>query len=471
MMRRLIGLLLAVSVAGFAHAAQPAPTPPTSDLSLTIYNSNLALVQDHRVVDLPAGRSKLELKDVSAAIRPETATLTGGGVTVLEQNFDFDLLTPQKMMQKAVGRQIQIVRINPGNGQETRETATVLSANGGVVLQIGDRIEVLRDDGVPTRVIFDKVPETLRAQPTLSVMVTTDHAGPRAIDLSYLTTGLGWKADYVALFDEAKGQLDVQGWITLTNTSGSEFDDAKTLLVAGDVAIDGDTPQPWIDRNRFRPGAVVQPGAEASDTPSVGDFHLYPLPDRTTVADRQTKQVGFITAQAVRARKLYQYKALGFQSLDQPQHVDAVINFDNTAAAGLGHPLPAGTVRLYQRDASGQAQFIGESAIDHTPQGSDLSLKTGQAFDVTVQPTVVASHISSDFLTTLSNSASMSYAIHNAKASPVVVEVRQGGFWLNGRVVKESQKGRKIDAYSRAWDVDVPAHGVATLTFTVQSGL
>ena len=467
-MRRLIGPVLALAAASSALAAEPAP--PASDLSLTIYNANLALVQDHRIVDLPAGRSRLELKGVSAAIRPETATLTGGGVTVLEQNFDFDLLTPEKMMEKAVGRDVQIVRTNPGNGQETRETATVLSANGGVVLKIGDRIEVLRDDGVPTRVIFDKVPETLRAQPTLSVMVATDHAGPRPIDLSYLTTGLGWKADYVLLFDEAKSQLDLQGWITLTNTSGTGFDQVKTLLVAGDVAQEGENVQPWNNANRFRGGAMVQAGSEASDTPSVGDFHLYPLPERTTIADQQTKQVGFIAAKAVPAHKLYRYVATGFQSLDEPAHVESLLAFENGAGDGLGHPLPAGTVRMYQRDAAGQAQFIGEYAIGHTPAGAQLWLKSGEAFDVTVQPTAVALHLDPDPRKTLNNSASMSYAIHNAKAEPVVVVIRQEGFWLNGRIVKETVPSRKVDASTRAWDVPVPAHGDATLTFTVQSG-
>jgi len=454
-------------LAGGAACAQ-APTSG-SDLSITIYNSNLALVQDHRVVDVPAGRSRLELKDVSGAIRPETATLTGKGVTVLEQNFDFDLLTPAKMMEKAVGRQVQIVRINPGNGQETRETATVLSANGGVVLKIGDRIEVLRDDGVPTRVIFDKVPETLRAQPTLSVMISADHAGPRPVDLSYLTTGMGWSADYVALFDEAKGELDFQGWITLTNTTGTGFDNAKTLLVAGDVSLDNG--QGWRNNNRYRPGGMVRAGNEASDVDSVGDVDIYPLPERTTIADKQTKQVGFISAPAAHAKKIYQYAATGYQSLDKPQHVDAVLDFENSAAEGLGHPLPAGMVRMYQRDATGQAQFIGEAAIDHTPQGSELSLKTGDAFDVTVQPTVTASHLNADFRTTLGNTYSMSYAVHNAKAQPVEVEVRQGGLWLNAHIVKESLVSKKLDAFTRAWIVPVPAHGDTTLTFTVKSGL
>ena len=154
-------------------------------------------------------------------------------ITIIEQNFDFDLLTPAKLMEKAVGHEVTIVRVNPANGAETREQAQVLATNSGVVLKIGQRIEVLRDDGLPVRVIFDKVPDNLRARPTLSVTVNGAHAGVRHATLSYLTPGLGWKADYVALFDEASGKIDVQGWITLTNTSGTTYENAQTLLVAG----------------------------------------------------------------------------------------------------------------------------------------------------------------------------------------------------------------------------------------------
>ena len=459
----LIGTAL-LALAGPTFAQAPAASPP--DLSLTIYTSDLALVQDHRTVETPAGRSRLELKDVSAAIRPETAELTGGGLTVREQNFDFDLLTPAKMMEKAVGRQVQIVRINPGDGRETTETATVLSANDGVVLRIGSRIEVLRDDGVPTRVIFDKVPETLRAEPTLSVLVDADHAGPRAVDLSYLTTGLSWKADYVALFDEARGLLDLQGWVTLTNTSGTAFENARTVLAAGEVSMDGGNGgvQPW----RFRRvgGAMVRAGTEASSGPSVGDLHLYPLPERTTVADKQTKQVGILTAKGVPAQKVYRYEAYGFGSQAEPQHADVAVGFSNSAAAGLGHPLPAGTVRVYQRDADGHAQFMGESPVGHTPQGSELSLKIGEAFDVTVQPTLVSSQTRGFFL----NTYEMSYALKNARAEPVTVEVRQDGLSPNGKLLKESQPSRAADAATRVWEVKVPARGEATLSFTAQNG-
>src|SRR6202050_71544 len=205
-------------------------------LSVTIYNNDLALVQDRRDIEVKDGRQRLEFQDVSAQIRPETVSLSAADLAIVEQNFDFDLLTPTKLMEKAVGQEITIVRVNPATGVETREQAQVLATNGGVVLKIGQRIEVLRDDGLPVRVIFSKVPDNLRARPTLSVSIIGTHAGARRATLSYLTPGLGWKADYVALYNESDGKIDVQGWVTLTNSSGVTYDDAQTLLVAGSPA-------------------------------------------------------------------------------------------------------------------------------------------------------------------------------------------------------------------------------------------
>ncbi len=175
-------------------------------LSVTIYNDNLALVQDRRDIEVKDGRQRIEFQDVSAQIRPETVSLSAADIAIVEQNFDFDLLTPAKLMEKAVGKDVTIVRVNPATGAETREQAQVLATNGGVVLKIGQRIEVLRDDGLPVRVIFNKVPDNLRARPTLSVSIVGTHAGTRRATLSYLTPGLGWKADYVALYNESRRQ-------------------------------------------------------------------------------------------------------------------------------------------------------------------------------------------------------------------------------------------------------------------------
>jgi hypothetical protein len=445
-----------------AVAARAADDP---GLSVTVYNSNLALVDDVRRLDVGKGRQRLELADVSAAIRPETVTLTGEGLSIVEQNFDYDLLTPQKMMEKAVGQQVQIVRTNPGNGQEVTETATVLSANEGVILRIGDRIEVLRDDGVPTRVIFAGVPRNLRARPTLSVTVDSERAGPRLVDLSYLTTGLAWKADYVALFDDAAGKLDLQGWFTLTNTSGTTFEAARTQLVAGNVAIDA-SPAPGYRANRSSLG-VAAGGSEARGGPgeAVGDVYLYTLPERVTVAENQTKQVSFLDAHGVAARKVYRWANPWFRGTDDPSNAEVVIDFANAKAAGLGTGLPAGAIRVYERDAKGDPKFVGENQIGHTPQGSELAVKIGDAFDVTVQPTVV----SNTPLGRRRDRYAMSYVLRNARDAPVTVELRQGGLWPDNKVIAESLPGRAIDAYTRGWSVPVPAAGQTTLTTTLET--
>jgi len=449
------GLLLAPLHA--AHAQE-------REVSVTIYNSDLALVEDARPLDLRAGRQKLEFKDVSAAIRPETVSLSAPGVTILEQNFDYDLLTPDKLMEKAVGQQVRIVRTNPGDGKETTEVATVLAANEGVVLKIGDRIEVLRDDGVPTRVIFDKVPETLRARPTLSVSVEAASAGPRQAKLSYLTSGLSWKADYVALFDEAKNALDLQGWITLSNTSGTPFENAKTQLVAGDV-------NQLNQNNGYRPprrqgSGMISAGTESGTGERIADYYVYPLPERTTIASNQNKQVGFLSAQAVAAKKVYEIREGWFSSDAEPVKAVVAIQFSNARLAGLGSQLPAGTMRVYMRDAAGDPKFVGENAIGHTPAGSELSIKTGEAFDVSSQATLVAE-------TKVSKTRSryeMRYLLRNARDQPVTVELRQGGLWRDGEVKAESLKSRRIDARTLGWSVPVPANGETVLTFTVETG-
>ncbi|MDR3660991.1 MAG: DUF4139 domain-containing protein, partial [Mycobacterium sp.] len=391
--------------------------------------------------------------------------LSADGTSIVEQNFDYDLLTPSKLMEKAVGQQVTIVRTNPGTGAQVTETAMVLAANEGVVLKIGDRIEVLRDDGVPTRVIFDKVPENLRAQPTLSVTVDSDHAGARLAKLSYLTTGLSWKADYVALFDQPNGKLDLQGWVTLTNQSGTPFVDADTKLVAGNVQVAGNE----VGGEDNGTEGVTAAGAETNTGPgkALGDFYIYSLPERTTIQPSQTKQVSFLDAQGVTAHRVYQWNAYDLISASEPAHAVVGVDFNNSTGGGLGSGLPAGTVRIYQRDASGSPKFVGEAPIGHVPQGSELLLKMGEAFDVTVQPTLVAMTAVNSHRTRYS----MSYVVRNAKSEAVTVELRQSGYWgRDTKVISESLTSRRIDAFTLGWSVPVPANGQTTLTSVVETG-
>lgn len=450
----------ALAIAGTAAAQE-------RKLSITVYNSNLALVEDTRTETLTSGRQTIEFKDVSPQIRPETVALSGAGIGIVEQNFDYDLLSPDTLMEKAVGQQIRIVRTNPATGAQTTETATVLAVNNGVVLQIGDRIEVLRDDGIPTRVIFDRVPPNLRARPTLSVTVDAASAGPRVTRLSYLTTGLSWKADYVALFDEKAGKLDLQGWITLTNTSGAAFENADVQLVAGNINLVRSEQEYWQQQQWARQArGQRQAGVEGGAQGGVADYYLYPLAERTTVAQNQTKQVGFLDVAGVAAVKKYQYRAGGFQSLDEPQSADVVLQFANSSGGGLGAQLPGGIIRVYMRDANGDPKFIGENHIDHTPRGSELSVKTGEAFDVTVQPTLVKM----EKVSTWRSRYSMSYLVRNARGEPATVQVVQPGLWRDGKVVTESAPSKRLNASTLAWDVVVPANGETILTFTVETG-
>ena len=428
-------------------------------LSLTIYNDDLALVQDRRDIEIKGGRQRLEFEDVSAQIRPETASLTAADISIVEQNFDFDLLTPAKLMEKAVGHQVTIVRVNPATGAETREQADVLATNGGVVLKIGPRIEVLRDDGLPVRVIFDKVPDNLRARPTLSVTVIGGRAGTRNATLSYLTPGLGWKADYVAQYDENDAKLDVQGWITLTNSSGVGYDNAQTTLVAGSPAQLGGSPAQGVYRPQRRT-ALQQPGAESGGRERVGDFYLYPLAERTTVANLQTKQVSFLDVHAVPAEHGYEFRNRWLGTADTPQSARSVYSFSTSAHAGLGDQLPAGVLRFYLRDKRGQPQFIGESQIDHTPMGSSLSLATGDAFDVKVRALV-------EKRTRVNNNewqSDMRYELSNALPRPVTVKLLQEGLWGDTRIAAESQKGTRRDADTAEWAVSIPANGRTTVS-------
>ena len=424
------------------------------DVAVTIYNNGQSLVQDDRQLNVTRGRNRIEFPDVSARIRPETVTLSGPGIGIVEQNFDFDLLTPDKLMDKAVGQQVTLVRTNPATGVERSERAKVLAANGGIVLQIGDRIEVLRDDGLPVRTVFDRLPPNLRARPTLSVTVDAATAGTVPARLSYLTPNLGWTADYVALFDAAKGAMDIQGWVTLTNSTGTTFNNARTLLVAGNPGGGGGFRQ--------LTGTMDSAGTESNDRERLGDYYLYPLAERTTIANAQQKQVSFLDVKGAPARSTYEFVNRWMGSSNDPVSTASVLRFSTSRQGGLGDQLPAGTIRVYMRDARGDPQFIGENRIDHTPMGSAMSLRTGDAFDVKVQTTVVSRTRKGDsrWITR------MRYVVTNARPEAVTVLVAQDGLWGDVRISDESLKSERVSADRVEWQVPVNANGKTELTAT-----
>lgn len=476
-------LLAGLAMLPATALAQSAPEEKSAqgDIAVTIYSNGTALIQDVRNLAIPAGVSRQEFPDVSSNIRANTVRLSTGGVEIIEQNYDYDLLSPEALMEKAVGQTITLVRTNPATGSEARERAQVLAVNGGVVLRIGDRIEVLRDDGLPVRVVYDSLPPNLRARPTLSVTVDSRSGGTRPVTLSYLAGGFNWSADYVALFDEAKGAIDVQGWITLTNGGNTRFANADVLLVAGTPGGGSEGP------TGYAPG--TRAGTESADRARLGDYYLYPIGHRTTLAANQQKQVSFLSVGGVPARKLYEYRNAWRAGSSEPVSAATVLNFSTSRSGGLGDALPAGTVRVYLRDAKGQPQFIGENRIGHTPMGSQLALKTGEAFDVKVKATVekrekiltdewertARFRITTDRGTRIITRedavtywrTTMTYRVTNARPEPVTVDVVQGGldsYWHDSRVPSESLPGEQRSLDERVWHVPVPANGETVLT-------
>ncbi len=261
------------------------------------------------------------------------------------------------------------------------------------------------------------------------------------VRISYLSHGLSWNSDYVATFDEAAGETSMQGWVTLRNQSGTSFANARLQLIAGDVNVVNDEEQWWQRFNQNRRAATAQrsAGTEASDREKLADYYVYPMREPTTIANSQTKQISFLSADHVKATKGYEQSFYSFESSDTPEPADVRVRFSNSKAAGLGDQMPSGVVRVYARDARGQPQFVGEDRIGHTSAGSEVALKIGQAFDVTVQPTLENTKL----VSRRRSEYAMKIVVRNARTSPATVTIRQDGLWRFNEVMSESLKSRR----------------------------
>ncbi|HYD33236.1 MAG TPA: DUF4139 domain-containing protein [Methylophilaceae bacterium] len=439
-------------------------------VAVTIYNDNLALIKDQRQVHLTKGQNTLALRDVSAQIRPETALLRSlsspGSLSVLEQNFDFDLLTPHKLLEKYTGKTVTIIRLNPATGAETSEQAQVLSTNEGLVFRIGNRIET----GMPDRIVYDEVPENLRDRPTLVTQLENKGPTDHSIELSYLTSGLSWKADYVAELNAAESKLDLTGWVTLSNTSGAHYANAKLQLVAGDVNIVRE--QHLMEDMHAK--SMTMAAAPQMRQESLLEYHLYTLDKPTTLAQNQTKQVSLLTATNVPVRKEYllrgaeHYYQAAYDDLGQKMKIGVFLEFDNKETSQLGMPLPKGILRVYKKDSTGAAQFVGEDRIDHTPKNEIVRAKLGDAFDVTAnkKQTDFKKLPSPEKGTSLYESA-YEVVLKNARKEAVTVTVQEPipGDW---RMVSSSHTHKKATSRMAEWHIQVPAESQTTLTYRVQ---
>jgi hypothetical protein len=467
-----IAVCVASATAAIAQTSEQNTTASDrQSVNITVYNSNLGLVRETRRLTLPSGRIALRFADVTAQIRPETVHLLSltspASLRILEQNYQYDLLNPAKLLDKFVGKEITLVLRHYQNNTEIFEPvpAVLLSNNAGQVWRINRQIVINPTNIAEMR--FPDVPKNLVATPTLVWDVENRETAAQIVEASYLTNGMNWRADYVLVVnaDDTKG--DLQGWVTLTNSSGATFENARLQLVAGDVN------RVSADRDYAIAGAMIRKETTSeSQFQEQGffEYHLYTLQRPTTMRDNETKQVSLLEAAGFDVKKEFvvngqRHYYLNYNNPGQPikEKVGVFMQFPNSQQNKLGMPLPAGTIRLYKKDTTGNQQFIGEDRIDHTPKDEDVRVKVGDAFDI------VAERKQTDYKVLARNLYEYAYEIkiRNHKDGPVTVVVNEpiGGDW---EMISSTFEAKKTAAFAAQFNVPVAKDGEATLSYRVR---
>ena len=454
-MKKLIVLITLISFIFSIPIGYTAPLTSTltdqQNVSVTIYNSNVGLVKDIRLIDLKSGVQELKFMDVAAKIDPTTvhikSLINGSSLNVLEQNYEYDLLSPQKLLEKFVGQKVQLATINPETKKEEIIEATLLSTQGGNIFQIGDKIHI----GHHGRILLSRIPENLIPQPTLVWMLENKLPKPQKLEASYLTSGINWKADYVAVLNKLDTLTDLTGWVTIDNRSGATYQNALLKLVAGDIH----RVQPEIKMDYARPMAAAKEASPQFKEESFFEYHLYTLDRRTTIKDNQTKQMTLLDANQVPLKKLFifaghpQYYYYQNQG-SQKQKIGVFLELENTKKNNLGIPLPKGTIRVYKEDKDGSLQFVGEDRIDHTPKDEKFKIKIGEAFDV------VGERIQTDYKRLGSNLFEVAFEVslrnHKEEDIKVLVEEPIPGDW---EMLSNSHPFEKLQAHLIRFDVPI----------------
>ena len=442
-----------------------------AELSLTVYNSDIALVRDVRNLQLTRGIGNLRFMDIAATVNPATVhfrSLTEPSqVSVLEQNYEYDLLDPDKLLRKYVGREVTLMR-NRQEGGTTRQEevkALLLSYNTSPVWKIGN--EIVTGLGAD-HIRFPELPESLYSRPTLIWTVQNDGAAKHRVEASYLARSLAWNADYVLTVARDDKVADLNGWVTLTNNSGTAFKNAKLQLVAGDLNRVRQQLGKMMDRSeRAMPAAAAEQRMEQE---SFSDYHLYTMGRKTTINNSQTKQVSLLEGTDVPVVKRYVVEGQNYYYHNHmhpgspiKDSVQVFYQFKNEEKAGLGMPMPAGVLRVYQQDSKGGVQFVGEDRIMHTPKDETLNVKIGNAFDVVCERKQI------DYTKIATNVYEFEYEItlRNHKATAINVEVNEpvGGTW---RMITSSHQWTKSSAWAAQFKVPVTADGTAVLKYRVR---
>jgi hypothetical protein len=440
------------------------------DLGVTVYNDDLALVREVRTIELPAGPSELRFTDVPSAIRPETVSVEApdGKLEVREQNYEFDLLSHEKVLEKYVGRELTVYVRNEHSGEEHPVAAKLLGTNGGLVFEVGNEIAL----GLPGRVVVPKLPQDLIARPTLVWSLESAESGARAVEASYLTRGIGWHADYVARLSKDESTLDLTGWVTIRNHSGASFEHAKLKLVAGSVhQIRPPEPAQMEVMARAVP-LMASDTARGFSERELFEYHLYELGTPTTLKDNQQKQIELLAAARVPVTKKYRIESTAY-SEPRPyaegtgaapvRNAAVTLEFLNRKDHALGRALPKGIVRVYKRDADDAFVFAGEDEIDHVPEGETVELEIGDAFDVVWEKAVLESRrIADDRI-----DADVEFTVRNRKKESVTVTVSER-FFGDYDLISSSVAARKPDAFTIEFELAVPAGREAKVRYRVQ---
>lgn len=435
-----------------------------TDVAVTVYNNNRALVRDRRNIKMLPGEYALRFMDVAASILPETVSLRSlndpGALQILEQNYEFDLMSPEKLMEKYVGREVMLVN-KSSDYTFYEQPATLLSVNNGPVYKVEDKIYL----GHPGQVVLPEIPEELIAKPTL-VWLLSNEGTDHEVEATYLTEGMNWRADYVLTLNREETALDIEGWVTLTNQSGTAYNNAQLKLIAGDVNV----VQP--ERRREVKMAMMDMAAGAPpmmEEEAFAEYHLYTLERRTTIRENQTKQVSLLHGSNVALEKHYEFRGdmnfySGPISALRDTNADVFLTFKNREENGLGMPLPGGVMRVYQADKSGMLQFSGEDRIRHTPKNEEVRLTLGKAFDV------VGDRVQDDYKALGPNmhETAFTISVRNRKDTAIKVDVVEPmpGDWTI--ISEDSIPHLKKDAHTAIFTLDVPADSEVKLSYRVR---
>ncbi len=452
--------LTAILVLGLAVIAFAGDDP---GVSITIYNNNLGLVKDVRGLDIQKGAGILDFDDVASQIDPTSVNfrcLDDDNVAVLEQNYLYDLVSTEALLKRYLGKQIEII-----GEDDTRFK--------GELLSFDNRAAIIKEDGGQIVMIsmdklingrFPSLPEGLIIKPTLRWELESNSSGNKNCEVSYLTSGIQWNADYVAVVNDKDTKLDLSGWVTINNSSGASYENAKLKLVAGDIH---QVTTPQFDRMEMslnRSGAKAAPQFEEE---SFFEYHLYTLNRPATVNDKEIKQLTlFPTAQA-KVKKVYIFNSRPsyYSRGSDKSKVRANLEFDNTKSAGLGMPLPKGKLRVYKEDSQGALQFVGEDQIDHTPKGEKVRVYLGDAFDITGERKLInVEDLGGD-----RRRETVEVTLKNHKDEDVVVTVvERASGWREWKIENSSHEYRKVDNSQIEFDLNVKSNDEETLNYTIQ---